>query len=65
MASTAHSKSISKEEIDKILADLKDGLDKLNKLQEEIPKEFKRYSKKCRDIATLAGEINALFGEKR
>ena len=55
----------TKEEIERLLAELKESLDKLNQLQEEVPKEFKKHSKKCRDIATLAGEINALFGEKR
>lgn len=53
------------EDLKRILAELKESLDKLNKLQEEMPKELKKYSKKCRDMATLAGEINDLFGKKR
>jgi len=55
---------MTKYEIEKILADLKENLDRLNaELQEEAPKEAKKYSKKCKDIANLVGEINELFGK--
>ncbi len=52
-------------ELEKILAELKEKLDLLNiRLQEEAPKDARKYSKKCKDIAHLVGEINDLFGEK-